>query len=271
MNDDCGGVDHGGETGVGFVAAHRDALELLEFGEKILDEMPPFIDFQVDIKRRFALRHLRDDDLGAALVELFDDPIGVESLVGEQGIEVAFLDEWRDADGIMAVSWQELEVDQIAKGVGQRQDLGRPSALRLAYGLALSPPFAPCPWRWTGTIVPSIMAYSISGSPETASNMRLKTSALTQCRKRLKAVFQLPNTSGKSRQGLLVRAIHSTASKNNRPSPPVRPGSLGLPRQCGSIFAHWASLRQNRIIDTLPKRSLNQIRAFWGILNLNRP
>src|SRR6188768_1340699 len=29
---------------------------------------------------------------------------------------------------------------------------------------------------------------------------------------------------------------------------PLRPGSEGLPRQCGSIFAHWASVSTNRSI-----------------------
>ena len=45
--------------------------------------------------------------------------------------------------------------------------------------------------------------------------------------------------AGKSRQGLTVRTIHSTASKNRRLFLPLRPGSSGLPRQCGSIFANW--------------------------------
>lgn len=39
----------------------------------------------------------------------------------------------------------------------------------------------------------------------------------------LKMVFQLPNAAGRSRHGLPVRAIHNTASTNNRASPPVRP------------------------------------------------
>jgi hypothetical protein len=41
---------------------------------------------------------------------------------------------------------------------------------------------------------------------------------------------------------------------------------VGLPKQCGSIFAHWASVNTNRSI-----RSLNHNQAKGGILNLNRP
>jgi hypothetical protein len=37
-----------------------------------------------------------------------------------------------------------------------------------------------------------------------------------------------------------------------------------LPRQCGSIFAHWASVSTNRSIP-----SLNHNQARGGILNLN--
>jgi hypothetical protein len=41
---------------------------------------------------------------------------------------------------------------------------------------------------------------------------------------------------------------------------------VGFPRQCGSIFAHWASVSTNRSI-----QSLNHNRASGGILILNRP
>ncbi len=97
-----------------------------------------------------------------------------------------------------------------------------------------SPPFAPWPCRCTRTMVASTMAYSMSGSPLTASNRRTKTSAFTQSRKRLNTVFHLPKCSGKSRHGLPVRTIHKTASTNNRLSVPLRPRSPTLPKQMGS-------------------------------------
>ncbi len=94
----------------------------------------------------------------------------------DQTAKVYALDQWRDTDRVVALSGQKAEVDKIAKCVRQRHDLGRHTAPGCAYGLALSPPFAPWPWRWTLTMVPSIIAYSMSGSSDTASNMRLKTS-----------------------------------------------------------------------------------------------
>src|SRR5215212_7642312 len=78
-------------------------------------------------------------------------------------------------------------------------------------------------------MVASTMAYSMSGSSETASNSRCQTSAFTQSRKRVKTLFQCPSEGGRSRQGLPVRTIHSTASTNRRLFLPLRPGSPGLP------------------------------------------
>src|SRR5260370_30095601 len=56
---------------------------------------------------------------------------------------------------------QENEADEIAERVGQRQNFGGHAAFGTADGLALRPPFAPCPWRWTLTMVASTMAYSM--------------------------------------------------------------------------------------------------------------
>src|ERR1700687_5032286 len=153
---------------------------------------------------------LRNHDLGAALVEVGDDVVAVEGLVGDQRAELDALDQRRHADGIEALPRQQHESDEIAQSVGEGQDFGRHAPLGLAYGLALSPPFAPCPCRWTLTMVASIMAYSMSGSSEAASKILLKTSARAQSRNRVNTEFHLPNPAGRSRQGLPVRAIHNT-------------------------------------------------------------
>ena len=99
---------------------------------------------------------------------------------------------------------------------------------------------------------------------------RLKTSAFTRSRNRTKTVFHLPKEGGRSRQGLLVRAIHKTASTNSRLSFPLRPGSVGLPRQWGCIFAHWASVKTKRSLQSLnhakPKMGnpKSQQTLVWG-------
>ena len=191
---------------------------------------------------------LGDDDLSAADVEVSDNGVAVERFVGDQRVEGQPLYERRHANRIEALPRQQHETHEIAKRIGQRQDFGGQAAFRTADGLALSPPFAPCPWRWTLT------------------NSRFQTSAFTQSRKRVYTLFQWPNAYGRSRHGLPVRAIHNTASTNSRLSLPLRPGSLGLPRQSGSIFAHWASVKTNRSIP-----SLNHSHARMRILNPNRP
>src|SRR5215213_2129254 len=222
--------------------------------------MAPFVHFGIDLQRDGAARMLRDNDLGAASVEIGDDVIAVESLVGDQGAELKAVDQRRHPGRVKALSRQQHKADEIAQSVGEGQDLGRHAALGSADGLARSPPFAPCPWRCTLTMVASTMAYSMSGSSETASNSRLKISARTQSRYRLKTVFHRPNVAGRSRQGLPVRAIHSTASTKRRLSAPLRPGSDFFPRQCSSIFTHWASVsiyRSIRVLNhnTLPRPS----------------
>ncbi len=136
-------MDDGTEAGVGFVGAHGDAFELLEFAEEVLDEMAPLVDFGVDCLGLRPALVLGDDDLGTALVEISDDGVAVEGLVGDEGLEAQAVDERRHAHRIEAVAWQQHEANQIAERVGQGKDLGGHAALRAAYGLALSPPFAP--------------------------------------------------------------------------------------------------------------------------------
>lgn len=57
-------------AGIGFTGAHGDAPELLEFGEKTLDQLALF----VDIEGSLSSRVLRDDDLCAALVVHLHEP-----------------------------------------------------------------------------------------------------------------------------------------------------------------------------------------------------
>src|SRR3984885_978637 len=241
-------MDHGGEALIGFVGTHGDTFEFLELAEEVFDQMAPFVHLGVDLERLGAARMLRNHDLGAPLVEVGDNVVAVEGLVGDQRAEFDPLDQRRHADSVETLPRQQHESDEVAQRVGEGEDFGRHAALGAADGLILSPPFAPCPWRWTLTMVASTMAYSMSGSSETASKSRVKTSAFTQSLYRLKTVFHGPNSAGRSRQGLPVRAIHNTASTNRRLSSPLRPGSDFFPRQCGSIFAHWASLSTYRSI-----------------------
>src|SRR3984893_5643807 len=176
----CGQIDHGGEALIGLVGAHGDAFELLELPEDVFEEMPPCVHLLVDGERLCATRMLGDDDLGAARVEIGDNGFAVERLVGEHGVEGQTLKQPPHAHRVEALSRQKHEAHEIAERISEGQDFGGHAALRTADGLALGPPFAPCPWRWTLTMVASTMAYSMSGSADTASKNRFQISAFTQ-------------------------------------------------------------------------------------------
>ena len=109
--------------------------------------MAPFIDLWIDGDGVQALRALGNDDPGAALIQFEDDPIGIEGFVCDEGGEGDPFDQRRDTDRVVALPRQQNEANQIAECVGKCENLRRQAASGLADGLALSPPFAPCPWR----------------------------------------------------------------------------------------------------------------------------
>ncbi len=122
--------------------------------------------------------------------------------------------------------------------------------------------------------MPSISAYSKSGTSDNRSKARSKTPALAQRLKRTKMLFQLPKSTGRSRQGEPVRTRQSTASRNSLLSLPVAPGSDFLPGNTGSTFAQAASLNTKRersnIPQASPTESLNHNPNGMRILSVNR-
>ena len=86
---------------------------------------------------------LRDHDLGAALVEVGNDGIAVESLVSDEAAKGETVDERSDADRIKTMSRQENKADQIAERVGQRQDFG-----------VMPPLERPIAWLWVPLLRP---------------------------------------------------------------------------------------------------------------------
>jgi hypothetical protein len=147
MDDGGGEIDHRFETAVCLVAAHCYAFEFLQHAEEILDQVAPFVDLLVDVERLGSPLMLRDDDLGLAVVQFFDDPVGIKSFVGDQAAEFDVFDQGSDAHGVKAMAGEQDEPHQIPKRIGQREDFGGPAAFRLADGLIFGPPFAPCAWR----------------------------------------------------------------------------------------------------------------------------
>ncbi|MGF6605059.1 hypothetical protein P3T23_009820 [Paraburkholderia sp. GAS448] len=95
---------------------------------------------------------------------------------------------------------------------------------------------------WARTIVLSMKTSSRSASPASSASTACHISARDHLAKRWYTLFHGPKSGGKSRHGLPVRAIHSTASTNSRLSPAVRPGSVDLPGSKGAIRSYWSSL-----------------------------
>ncbi len=92
---------------VGLVGALCDAFELLQLTEEVLDEVAPLVGLQVDLEGRRAGWVLRDDDLGAALVQFGHKRVAVEGLVRDQPAKGDILDQGRDTDAVVAVAWEQ--------------------------------------------------------------------------------------------------------------------------------------------------------------------
>src|ERR687897_2512535 len=243
----------GGVAGICLVVSGGDAPELLQLGEGVLDQVAPAVHVAVEVEAAFAAGLGRDHRRGAAGVELRPDPVRVERLVAEQGVEIQTLDQRRHADGVVPLAGQQHEAHQVAERVGEGDDLGGQAAARAADGLASGPPLAPLALWWAETMVPSTRAYSKSGSPDRQAKTRSNTPPSTQRQKRWKTLFHLPKAPGRPRQGDPVRTRHSTASRNSRLSLPVAPGSVALPGSSAAIFAQTASPTTNRSRSSMPR------------------
>src|SRR6202034_3323431 len=149
------------------VLSARMAMRLNSLSlQKKFSMMAPFVHLGVDLQRYGAAGMLRNHDLGAALVEVGDDAIAVEGLIGDQRAELDPGDQRWHTDRVEALSRQQGESNEVAERIRERENFGGHAPLGAADGLALSPPFAPCPWRWTLTMVASTIVYSMSGSSD---------------------------------------------------------------------------------------------------------
>jgi len=132
-------MDGGGEADVGFVIAGGDATELLETAEEVLDQVAPAIDREVAGDRADAVGLGRDDGRRPSVVQVGADPVDVESLVGDQGVELDTGDQRLDADTVVALARQQDKAGQSAEGIDQGHDLGCQAAARPADGLSVGP------------------------------------------------------------------------------------------------------------------------------------
>ena len=76
--------------------------------------MSPFVDFCVGGQRPPAGWPLRDHDLSAPLVQLLDDPVGVECFIGDERLELQAFNERREANLVIGVAPKQ-EAHQIVR------------------------------------------------------------------------------------------------------------------------------------------------------------
>jgi hypothetical protein len=77
-------MDHGSETGVGFVVAGRDASEGLARAEEVFDQMTPAVDFGVIGNAPCPVGLRRNDGDSPTVIQLGADPVDVEGLVASR-------------------------------------------------------------------------------------------------------------------------------------------------------------------------------------------
>ena len=103
----------------------------------------PAMHVAVEVEAAFAAGFGRDHRRGAAGIEVRPDPVHIERLVAEQGVEIQTLDQRRHADGVVPLAGQQHEAHQIAECVDQGDDFGGQAAARASDSLGLGPPLAP--------------------------------------------------------------------------------------------------------------------------------
>jgi hypothetical protein len=170
-----------------------------------------------------------DHGEGAALVQRSPQGIVVEGLIGDQSSEIEACDQGLHADAVVALAGQQDEAGQVAERIDQGHDLGCQPAARSADGLILSPPFAPPPWRWTLTMVPSMSAYSKSESCESSTKMRSNTPFSAQRRKRSPLPHRAPIAEPR-RQITPRRARTHQPQDRLHKQPVVLAGAAGIAR-----------------------------------------
>lgn len=182
-----------------------------------------------------------DDGLNAGRFQMLQDRVRIVGLVSRQP--------------------GRFELPQQRQRFDQRMNLGaRPSA-RPADRLITVFLAAPAACWWARMMVLSIKASSKSASPASSANTACHTCARDHLAKRLYTLFHAPKSCGRSRHGLPVRAIQSTASTNSRLSAAVRPGSVILPGSNDAIRPYCSSLSIS--LDILFLRKRQDVNRFF--------
>src|SRR5947209_12861499 len=132
---------------------------------------------------------------------------GVERLAGDRRVRGQVRQQRVRALQVVRLSRRGREPGRVAGRVDGGVDLGARPAPAAPDRLVAPAAFltAPALCRWARTTVPSIIACSSSASPARRSKTRSQAPPLARRQKRAWTFFQVPNRSGRSRQGMPAR------------------------------------------------------------------
>lgn len=105
--------------------------------------MPPFVHLVIIARRMLSVLSWWDDRRNIALGKGVAKPTRIERAIGQQVTGLQPIQQVRHTAQVMRLPGQQAEVGKISKRICQRQNFGCDATTRLAYSLALSPPFAP--------------------------------------------------------------------------------------------------------------------------------
>ncbi len=242
-----GDANEGFKSDGEFVIASSDTAELLKTCEESFDEISTFIDMLIIVSGFLSVRPGRYHRCGVHCFNAAQQAGGIERFIRNHGTDVLHAtDEIPGLGDVMSLTSRQAETGEIAQAIDRCVNLGTQAPTRTSN--TLLPVFfeAPAECWCARTMVLSRNTSSKSASSHSVANSVCQTPLSAQREKRLNTLFHGPNPGGRSRHGAPVRAIHSTASTNNRLSAPVRPRSPALPCSKGSIRFHW-SLRRSSL------------------------
>jgi len=238
------------ETARGVVVAGGDATAVLETVDEALDAVAQGIEGAIDRMLDAAVPLGRDFGSSAARENVLADSVAVVPAVGQEHlwVDVVLGHQLGIGGAVVSFAGGHKQTDRKTLSVGPKVDFGREATARAAKSLVLSPPFPPAAQWCARTMVLSIICtVSLPPPSARAASMRSQSPLAVHRRNWRCTEFQLPSSSGRSRQGAPVRAIQKMASSVRRWSRGGRPRSGPASVTKGSKNVHSASLNRPRI------------------------
>ena len=127
------------------ILSYRVALPVnsLIFAKWFSIRVTPLVDVSIVVSFPFPVRFGWNNRGCAALIKILQEPIGVESLVGQQRCEGDIVDQRSNPLHVVRLPRQKQKAEQVAERIDQGDDPGRQPAARASNGLMPCPPFAP--------------------------------------------------------------------------------------------------------------------------------